>query len=240
MVFSENFNNGQNNNRLSNQNEMKENTSTNLFQKFGAVEVGPESIFNLLRDKQTVLLYPGGVREAYHDKENKYELFWPKNVDFVRMAGLFNAVIVPFAGIGIADSVEMILNPDELKKIPFVEQRLKKTERENSDTNKKPRSARPGDIEESLIPPLSIPKLPSRNYFLFGEPIDTANLNIYDKKATRNCYEKVRNEVKQSIWSLQKFRRADPFEKFEARLPYELIMKKQAPTAPLNILSMKK
>jgi len=53
-----------------------------------------------MKINSTVLLFPGGVREALHGKNDKYKLFWPEKVDFVRMAGLMDAIIVPFAAIG--------------------------------------------------------------------------------------------------------------------------------------------
>jgi len=65
----------------------------------------------LLRRNETVLLFPGGVKEAYHKKGENYKIFWPENkVDFVRMAGLFDAIIVPFAAIGMADSFDIVLD----------------------------------------------------------------------------------------------------------------------------------
>jgi hypothetical protein len=53
------------------------------------------------------MLFPGGAREALHGKGEEYKLFWPEKVDFVRMAGLFDAIIVPFSSIGIAESVNI-------------------------------------------------------------------------------------------------------------------------------------
>lgn len=97
-----------------------------LFSKFGAVEVSPGSIFELMKRNETVLLFPGGVREAYHGKGEAYTLFWPEKTDFVRMASLFNAVIVPFSAIGIADSVNMLLDADEILNIPVIGDRIRK------------------------------------------------------------------------------------------------------------------
>jgi hypothetical protein len=37
--------------------------------------------------KETVLLYPGGVREGFKRKNEKYKLFWPSKAEFVRMVG---------------------------------------------------------------------------------------------------------------------------------------------------------
>ena len=74
----------------------------------------------LFKKNATVLLFPGGIREVYHRKNEDYQLFWfvgdvffviiffficffrPEKVDFVRMAALTDAIIVPFAAIGNA------------------------------------------------------------------------------------------------------------------------------------------
>jgi hypothetical protein len=59
------------------------------FKKFGAVEVNPTNIFELLKRNETVMLFPGGVKEAMHGKGDEYKLFWPERTDFVRMAGMY-------------------------------------------------------------------------------------------------------------------------------------------------------
>ena len=55
-----------------------------LFKRFGAVEVGGPNAYKLLANGETVLLFPGGVREAYHKKGEEFDLFWPEKPDFVR------------------------------------------------------------------------------------------------------------------------------------------------------------
>ncbi|KAJ1400936.1 hypothetical protein B484DRAFT_405887, partial [Ochromonadaceae sp. CCMP2298] len=68
-----------------------------LFEKFGAVEVSPMNIFQLMRINATIMLFPGGIREAFHGRGEEYKLFWPEKTDFVRMAAMNDAIIVPFA-----------------------------------------------------------------------------------------------------------------------------------------------
>ena len=200
----------------------------NLFEKFGAVEVSPNSIFELLRRNETVLLFPGGVREAYHGKGEDYALFWPEKVDFVRMAGLFNAQIVPFSAIGIADSVEMVLDGKEILDLPVLGDRAKRA-------SKKAPNARAG-IEDDFIAPIVIPKLtPSRCYFLFHDTVDTQDINIYNKKDCARIYNQIKNSVANGIVTLKRFREEDPYKDFLVRGAYETMTGKQAPTAPLNL-----
>lgn len=55
----------------------------------------------------------GGVREAYKGKGEEYRIFWPDRAEFVRMAARYGATIVPFAGVGCEDSVNMLLDPQQ-------------------------------------------------------------------------------------------------------------------------------
>jgi hypothetical protein len=92
---------------------------TDIFPMVGAVKVNPLNFYRLLQTNQAVLLFPGGVREALHGKNEDYKVFWPEKTDFVRVAAKFNATIVPLAAIGAADSVNIVLDPSELLNLPF-------------------------------------------------------------------------------------------------------------------------
>lgn len=53
-------------------------------------------------------------------KGEKYQLFWPEESEFVRMAAKFGVTIVPFAGVGLEDSIEIIMDADEIEAVPGV------------------------------------------------------------------------------------------------------------------------
>ncbi len=53
--------------------------------------------------------------QAYQGKGQEYQLAWPPKAEFVRMAAKFGATIVPFASIGVDDSVNMLLSPEEVQ-----------------------------------------------------------------------------------------------------------------------------
>ncbi|KAL2320358.1 hypothetical protein Fmac_029327 [Flemingia macrophylla] len=74
----------------------------------GATPVSPTNLFKLFSSKSHVLLYPGGIREAFHRKGEEYKLFWPEQSEFVRMAARFGAKIVPFGAIGEDDMGEIL------------------------------------------------------------------------------------------------------------------------------------
>ena len=208
-----------------------------LFAKFGAVEVSPTSIFELLRRNETVMLFPGGIREAIHGRGEEYKLFWPERTDFVRMAGMFDAIIVPFASVGVAESLNIVFDREDMKKLPKLPSFLSNLASGNGTERGgvKLMTARAG-VAEDFTPPIIFPKAPERIYFLFDEPIDTRGTNIYNKKECKELYEKVRTKVEESLVTVQRFRTADPYKDFIPRTLYEVASDgKQAPTAPLNI-----
>jgi len=194
--------------------------------KFGAVKVSPASLLELLKLNATVMLFPGGAREAYHYKGEAYKLFWPEKIDFVRLAAVYKAIIVPFAAIGMSESFNIVLDGDELLHLPLIGERFRRA-------NKQLPQVRPGVVENLAIP-ISVPRLPLRSYFLFQKPFDTSTLNIYDKKASRELYKDIRGSVEDALDYLLRFRENDPYQGFIARSIYETTTGSQAPTAPLN------
>ena len=81
--------------------------------------MNPRNFYRLLQTGQAALLFPGGVREVFHGKDEDHKLFWPAKTDFVRVAARFNATIVPLAAIGAADSLNILLDASEVLELPF-------------------------------------------------------------------------------------------------------------------------
>merc|ERR1719163_143026 len=159
------------------------------FETFGAVPVGPRALFKLMQRGEPALLYPGGVREAFKStkKGETYKLFWPEGEetsDFVPVAARFNATIVPVAAIGAEEGFEMVLDADELLELPYLGERA-------AESAKRAPVGRPG---ERFVTPVSVPKLPGRYYFLFGEPVDASQVDPNDKDACAALYASVRAE----------------------------------------------
>jgi len=201
-----------------------------LFLRFGAVEVSPMSLYDLLSRNETVLLFPGGVKEAFHGRNESYAVNWPKN-DFVRMAALHRAIIVPFGAVGMADSVNMLLSPDELEALPVLGNWAKENQRSVP-------QARAGG-NERMTAPILAPSLPQRNYFLFGKPLDTAELcpDVSDRAACKAVYEQAKGGVEGCIAKLLRFRESDAFKEAVPRTVYEVVHQgQQAPTGDPSLL----
>ena len=67
--------------------------------------------------------------QAYKGKGQEYRLFWPSRPEFVRMAARYGATIVPFAGVGAEDGFNMLLDSQEIRRLPVVGSMLEERSR---------------------------------------------------------------------------------------------------------------
>lgn len=136
----------------------------------GAVPVSGMNLFKLLSSKSFILMYPGGVREALHRKGEQYKLFWPEKEEFVRMAAQFEATIIPFGVVGEDDIAEVVLDYEDVIKIPILNNIMVKSDNDIPNI----RSETSGEVaNQQMHIPIIVPKPPGRFYFLFGKPIPT-------------------------------------------------------------------
>ncbi|XP_002968223.2 acyltransferase-like protein At1g54570, chloroplastic [Selaginella moellendorffii] len=192
---------------------------------FGATPVTGKNFYKLLSSKHSVLLYPGGAREALHRRGEEYKLFWPEQSEFVRMAARFGATIIPFSCVGEDDMVELVMDYDDIRSNFFLKDRLVLT----TDSNLRSKSA--GEVaNQPLYLPVFAPKVPGRFYCLFGAPISTAG--IQERKHADSLYLKVKTQVELGISYLLQKRGQDPYRSALPRLVYEASWggTKQGPT----------
>jgi pimeloyl-ACP methyl ester carboxylesterase/1-acyl-sn-glycerol-3-phosphate acyltransferase len=210
------------------------------FSRFGAVPVSGKNLYKLLAAGECVLLFPGGVREAFKRKGEKYALFWPSKPEFVRMAARHGAVIVPFAAVGAEDGFDVVADADDVSKLPFgVGDALMARARDVPSARAvDTRVTRDGQAEEAFVQPLIVPRVPERYYFKFGKPIYTGELFSEKKKLDEaaearlvdETYAACRAGVEDGIdWLLVK-RSEDPFLDTPGRVIWEAASGKQAPT----------
>ncbi|KAK4596213.1 hypothetical protein RGQ29_014312 [Quercus rubra] len=194
---------------------------TDWVKVLGAVPVTGSNFFKLLSTKSHVLLYPGGSREALHYKGEEYKLFWPDQQEFVRMAARFGATIVPFGAVGEDDVAEMLLDYNDLIKIPVVNDLI----REAISRNKlKVRDETKGEVANpNLILPLMVPKIPGRFYYLFGKPIKTKGREdiLKDKQVANQLYLQIKAEVERNMAFLIEKREEDPYRNIVDRTLYK-------------------
>ncbi|KAF7066509.1 hypothetical protein CFC21_072484 [Triticum aestivum] len=191
-----------------------------LHRIMGAVPVTAVNFYKLLSEKQFVLLYPGGAREALHRKGEEYRLFWPEQSEFVRMASRFGATIIPFGVVGEDDICDMLLDYNDLMKLPFYDILDKKLNEEGL----KLRTDSMGEIKnQDMHPVVLTPKMPGRFYFIFGEPIETKGREkeLRDKEKAQHLYLHVKSEVESCIKYLKEKREEDPYRSILPRLLYQ-------------------
>lgn len=196
-------------------------------------QVTPKNFYRLLQTGQAGLLFPGGVREVFHGKGEDYELFWPESTDFVRTAARFNTTIIPISAVGAADSANILLDADELLDLPFgLGDSLK-----NSSESTISARFNQQNSDERFVPPLVVPGIPSRHYFVFGKPFDTTTIDHNDKEACADTYDKVKAELRRGLDDVIIAREHDPYKDFGKRSVVERLFGKQAPTFDIEQLN---
>jgi hypothetical protein len=198
--------------------------------EFGAIPVTPKNYYRLMQSGQAGLLFPGGAKETLTGRKD-YPLFWPTRTDFVRTAARFNATIIPLSAVGMLDSVNVLVESEDVYKIPFVGNSI----REYSQNITAARYDRVK--EEGFTPPIALPTLPARNYFLFGKPISTKNVDPDDKEACARVYRQAEDGVRRGLDDILRAREQDPFKDTRRRLVYERLFGKKAPTFPIDELN---
>ncbi|XP_075090669.1 phytyl ester synthase 2, chloroplastic-like isoform X2 [Nicotiana tabacum] len=190
------------------------------FRFMGAVPVSATNFYKLLSSKSHVLLYPGGMREALHRKGEEYKLFWPEQSEFVRMAARFGAKIIPFGTVGEDDIGQMLLDYNDLMKIPYFKAGIE----ELTDELEKLRNDIEGEVaNQDVHLPIILPKLPGRFYFYFGKPIETEGRKeeLKSREKAHELYLEVKSEVERCIHFLKEKRENDPYRNIMARIVYQ-------------------
>ncbi|CAK9204037.1 unnamed protein product [Sphagnum troendelagicum] len=195
----------------------------------GAVSVSGKAMFQLLKSGASVLLFPGGQREAGHRKGETYKLFWPEKAEFVRMAARYGVTIIPFASVGEDELLEILVDANEIRSVPFLKNLLMVKDVPPLRTNFT------GEVaDQPLVAPIMAPKLPGRFYFKFMKPIRTHERReeLQQKDEADRLYHHVKREVENGLAYLQEKRKEDPYREFVPRVLYESIsgMKNKAPT----------
>ncbi|CAM0902475.1 unnamed protein product [Alopecurus aequalis] len=186
----------------------------------GAVPISPINMFKLFERNEFVVLYPGGVREALHRKGEAYQLFWPEKPEFVRMAARFGVTIIPFGCVGEDDLLEVVLDYNDQKNIPYLIDWIKSL---NEDILSVRDTVTGEDGNQALHVPGCLPKVPGRMYFLFGKPIETKGMDnlLSDNKQAKDLYLHTKLEVGKLISYLKRKREEDPYRCITSRMLYQ-------------------
>jgi 1-acyl-sn-glycerol-3-phosphate acyltransferase len=163
----------------------------------GMVRGTRDNVRALMRDDQTVLVFPGGAREVNKRRGQQYQLLWGERMGFARLAIEHGYPIVPCAAVGADDMLDVIVD----QTTPLYGQLALAYERVMGFPT-------PPVVRGVGLTP--IPR-PERLYFWFGEPIDTTRFAGHDiDTAARTVRDEVKQSVMAGIQSLQDERDHDP------------------------------
>lgn len=138
-----------------------------LAAKVGFVRGSRENCSEMMRHGEHIMVYPGGGRETFKRKGEKYKLTWKKRTGFARLAIENGYDIVTVAQVGQEDAYDILMDGDELMDSKFGEWLREKgiAEKYLKDGESMPPLVRG-------VGPTIIPR-PEKQYYQFGNRIST-------------------------------------------------------------------
>lgn len=134
-----------------------------MLTSLGAVLGTRENCAALMRSGEAIVVFPGGSREVFKTRDEKYKLLWKERYGFARLAIEHGCTVVPFASVGVEDAYDILLDRDDYLATPLGA------------------LASWLGIRSDALPPVAVgigPTLiprPVRIYFRIMPPIDAAN-----------------------------------------------------------------
>lgn len=155
-----------------------------LLTRFGAVDGNRENASALFEAGHSILVFPGGAREAFKTEDQRYQLLWGKRVGFARLALRHGVTIQPFATVGADDVWHVLADQREVLDSPLGT------------------VLRMAGFREEIVPPLMRGQGPlglpgvRRQYFRFLPPVTTRQ---HDGREDDDTAWEVRRQVEASI-----------------------------------------
>ncbi len=174
--------------------------SRDLMTAYGGVVGAPDAARALMRDNETVLVFPGGGREIAKFKGEEYHLNWSGRAGFARIAAENDYPIIPVGLVGGDDVYKSLVARDSV--LGRLSQTVSTRLSGNSDM------AMP--VMRGVGPTL-IPR-PQRMYLRFGQPIEATRPN--GKSADEwiaSVKERTQHSLEAILQELLEIRAGDPF-----------------------------
>ena len=162
----------------------------NFVLKSGSVMGHPEVCSALMKDRQDLLVFPGGAHEAVKPASSVYELQWKERYGFVRLAAKHGYTIMPFGLVGPDEFYGHYMEGQDLPD-SRLGQLLKRM------------GLLDDDIRSDILPPIPVGALgtplpkPQRCYLGFGDPISLSQYK--GKNLTSKRQKIIRAEVAEQI-----------------------------------------
>ena len=173
----------------------------------GMVRGTRENVRALMRERQNVLVFPGGAREVNKRKGEKYQLMWKERIGFARLAIEHRYPVVPFAAVGAEEMLDVVIDVNNPVMAAFkgALERLGRV-----------------PLEPAIVRGVGLSPLPrpQRLYFWFGDPIETtAYARRRDAEAAAQALrDEVKTAVEDGILFLHNERERDPHRGLVPRL----------------------
>ncbi len=165
-----------------------------LLGHYGIVESNRQNCERLLLERQCLLLFPGGAREAAKRKGEANRLFWKRRAGFARLALRHRCTVVPVASLGVDDAFDIAFDSGDLGRSPLrhLYQRY--------------------GIRRELVLPVPRRVTPQRIYFRFCEPLTMQRYlskNLSEDDAVLQLRDDAHDAVLRGLDFLQEVRDKD-------------------------------
>lgn len=166
-----------------------------LLTSMGAVVGTRDNCAHLMRGGEAIVVFPGGSREVFKRRDEKYKLLWKERDGFARLAVEHGCTVVPFASVGVEDAWDIVVDRDDYLSTPLG------------------RLARWAGIREDAMAPLAFgigPTLlprPARIYFHVLEPIRPSSRGV---DAVAELKERTHDAIERGIAVLREEQGQDP------------------------------
>ena len=148
----------------------------------------------LMRQRQHILVFPGGAREVFKHKGEAYQLIWKERFGFVQLAIEHGYTITPYATAGAEEAFDVLLDSADYMNTPLGRY-LKRS-------GVADRYLRGGDEFPPLVRGLGLTVLPrpEKLCFLVGRPLDMARYRGHEDEPV--VLQRARNRVRRSLAQL--------------------------------------
>jgi len=193
------------------------------FFDYGCVEGTKENCAKLMENGEWILVFPGGGREVFKRKHEKYQLTWKQRTGFARLAIEHGYPILPVASVGGDDCYDIHIDADDVM-ATWAGTLLDKT-------GINERFLRHGDVIPPLVSGLFGTPYPKseRFYYQIGDPIQTVQYRVNPenkipyKEAQWQLRELVAAAINQQISYLRQLQASDTNRRLTDRTaPYSI------------------
>jgi 1-acyl-sn-glycerol-3-phosphate acyltransferase len=156
-----------------------------LSQNFGVVEASRRNCATLMKQGESLVVYPGGAREICKKRGEQYVLKWADRKGFVRMAMQYGYDIIPVAAVGAEEAFTIVRDADDILNSPFGKflKFIGVAEHYFKNGELMPPVVR--GVGNTIIP------RPAKLYFSFGKRISTAKYKaLYEDPETQEMMKK--------------------------------------------------